>query len=82
MGWLSPKFNKKSKLIEEVSENSFFYFVHSYACYSHDRNLSIATLQYKNEFDVIVQTKIYLEFSFTLRKSRSRSSNFKNFLNE
>ena len=24
MGWLSPKFNKKSKLIEEVSENSFF----------------------------------------------------------
>tara|TARA_B100000941_G_C28498248_1_gene552332 strand:+ start:1586 stop:2215 length:630 start_codon:yes stop_codon:yes gene_type:complete len=82
MGWLSPKFNKNSKLIKEVSENSFFYFVHSYACYSHDRNLSIATLQYKNEFDVIVQNKNLFGVQFHPEKSQDPGLQIlKNFLN-
>ncbi len=53
MGWNQVKFktqNSKSKIFNEVSDNSYFYFVHSYYAEPEDQNVIIAKTEYGHEF--------------------------------
>ena len=53
MGWNQVKFkikNLKLKIWNGVSDNSYFYFVHSYYAEPEDRNVIIATTEYGHKF--------------------------------
>lgn len=40
MGWNALKFNNPSPLLEGISEDSYFYFVHSYMAFTDDKYIS------------------------------------------
>jgi glutamine amidotransferase len=70
MGWLKTKFTKNDKFLEGIESNSFFYFVHSYACYVKDKKISLSSLKYKNEFDVIIRDDNIFGLQFHPEKSQ------------
>jgi imidazole glycerol phosphate synthase glutamine amidotransferase subunit len=49
MGWNQVK-AKKNKLFKGVSNNSFFYFAHSYYCEPKDKKVILSTTNYGLEF--------------------------------
>jgi glutamine amidotransferase len=50
MGWNTVSFQKESKLIEEVSENPRYYFVHSYYVECANQDDILCATQYGQEF--------------------------------
>ncbi|MCK4401715.1 imidazole glycerol phosphate synthase subunit HisH [bacterium] len=51
MGWNQVKRQKaKGKIFNGVSDNSYFYFVHSYYAEPEDKNVIIAATEYGHEF--------------------------------
>ena len=57
MGWNQVEFkiqDSKLKIFNEVSDNSYFYFVHSYYAEPEDQNVIIATTEYGREFASVV----------------------------
>lgn len=55
MGWNTLEQKKKSPILEDVSTDSYFYFVHSYHMECNDRNDIIATTRYGYDFVSFVQ---------------------------
>ena len=83
MGWLRAKFKKNDKFLDGVDSNSFFYFVHSYACYVKNNKISLASLKYENEFDVIVRDENIFGLQFHPEKSQEPGLKLiNNFINE
>ncbi len=54
MGWNQLINIKKNKLTKNLSENSRFYFLHSYYFYSDDTNYTLAQADYTETFTAIV----------------------------
>lgn len=54
MGWNYVIKNNESPLIEQITENSKFYFVHSYYVQANDNNSSIMKAQHGHHFDAII----------------------------
>ena len=60
MGWNKIVLKKKSRLIENIFDNSRYYFVHSYHQVLSNKNDILATTHYGNEFvSAIEKNNIY-----------------------
>ena len=83
MGWLQIKLNKNDKFLDGINSDSFFYFVHSYACYSKYKKISLASLKYQNDFDVIIRNDNIFGLQFHPEKSQEPGLRlFNNFIND
>lgn len=54
MGWNTLKIIRDNPIIQGISKESYFYFVHSYICKPQNTNVIIATTNYGSEFPSIV----------------------------
>uniref|UniRef100_A0A7C4EKU5 Imidazole glycerol phosphate synthase subunit HisH n=1 Tax=Thermodesulfovibrio aggregans TaxID=86166 RepID=A0A7C4EKU5_9BACT len=60
MGWNSVKFKKKNKIFEEIPDNSYFYFVHSYYVIPEDSKAVAGVTDYGVEFtSMMIQENIF-----------------------
>lgn len=60
MGWNTVKFHKKSRLLEEIKDNSYFYFVHSYYVSPEDSKVVAGVTDYGVEFtSMIIHENIF-----------------------
>ena len=83
MGWLRANFKNNDMFLKGLDPNSFFYFVHSYACYAKDKNISLATLKYEVEFDIIIRENNIFGLQFHPEKSQDPGLKLLyNFINE
>ena len=83
IGWLRIKLNKNDKFLEGISPDAFFYFVHSYACYVKYKKISLASLDYNEEFDVIIREDNVFGLQFHPEKSQEPGLRlFNNFIND
>ena len=71
VGWNQVNQRTSHPLFEEVSQESFFYFVHSYFCEPVDENLSLGTTDYGVSFASIVAEKNICGVQFHPEKSQS-----------
>lgn len=69
MGWNFIKKINKSKVIDEMYENSRFYFVHSYYVKCKSRENVVATTNYGFDFDSIIQNNNVVGTQFHPEKS-------------
>lgn len=54
MGWNTVKFKKKSKLLENIPNNSYFYFVHSYYVVPEEDKIVAGVTDYGGEFTSMI----------------------------
>lgn len=54
MGWNNVKFLKKPPIFEEIPDNSYFYFVHSYYASTENQDIVAATTNYGIDFASVV----------------------------
>ncbi|MEN2994357.1 MAG: imidazole glycerol phosphate synthase subunit HisH [Thermodesulfovibrio sp.] len=54
MGWNTVKFRKKSRILSEIPDNSYFYFVHSYYVVPEDKSFIGAVTEYGIEFTSMI----------------------------
>lgn len=60
MGWNNVKFKKKSKLLTDIPDNSYFYFVHSFYVSPEEDNLIAGVTDYGGNFtSMIIYENIY-----------------------
>lgn len=60
MGWNNVKFKKKNKVFEEIPDNSYFYFVHSYYVMPEDSEAIAGVTDYGVEFtSMIIHENIF-----------------------
>lgn len=50
IGWNSIKINKKNKILANIKDNSYFYFVHSYFVDPGDKEIILTKTDYGGEF--------------------------------
>ncbi len=82
VGWRQVKLIKKNSITQDIPSQSFFYHVHSYACYTDDPNVVIGKLEYNDVFDVIINFKNFYATQFHPEKSQNLGIKIlKNFLN-
>ena len=55
IGWNTTFINKKSSLLNEISNDSMFYFVHSYHIKCHNNEDILATSHYEYSFSSAIQ---------------------------
>lgn len=80
MGWNTINIATKSQLTENISDNSFFYFVHSYAIKTTKKYI-LATTEYGGEFVSAIQKDNYYGVQFHPEKSAEIGEKMlKNFL--
>ena len=73
IGWQKCNFNSSEKIniLENLSSNDEFYFVHSYALKNYNNNLKISKSNYKNiKFPAIINYKNIYGCQFHPEKSR------------
>lgn len=71
IGWNSITKEKKSPLLENISNDSCFYFVHSFYCKPSDKSVVIAASNYKINFPAIVGWNNIFGCQFHPEKSQS-----------
>jgi len=54
MGWNTVRFKRKSKLLEEIPDSSYFYFVHSYYVVPEDSNVVAGVTDYGIDFTSMI----------------------------
>lgn len=60
MGWNCVRFKKKNKIFEEIPDNSYFYFVHSYYVIPEDSKAVAGVTDYGVEFtSMIIHENIF-----------------------
>lgn len=60
MGWNRVIFRKKNKILSEIPDNSYFYFVHSYYVVPEDSRFTAAVTDYGIEFtSMIIHENIF-----------------------
>ncbi len=72
MGWNNLYILKQSKLLDGITENNYFYFVHSYYCIPHDEDHSVASVEYGSYLAAIVQKNNIYGVQFHPEKSSKR----------
>ena len=83
VGWNQVNQRTSHPLFEDVSQESFFYFVHSYFCEPSDENLGIGTTDYGVSFASIVAEKNICGVQFHPEKSQAAGLQLlKNFGNQ
>ena len=70
MGWNNIEINPKSRLLNEVENESHFYFVHSYRFDVTDRNNVSATTKYSEKVDAVVEKNNIFGTQFHPEKSQ------------
>ena len=55
IGWNTVKLKKKSDIMEDIPDNSYFYFVHSYYVQPEDSEIVLGTTDYDGEFCSVIQ---------------------------
>lgn len=69
MGWNSIKFPKKSILFEEIEEDSYVYFVHSFFLKAKDETVVAATTEYSTHIHAAVESGNIFACQFHPEKS-------------
>ena len=83
VGWNQVNQRRSHPLFDDVAQESFFYFVHSYFCEPVDENLSIGTTDYGVSFASIVAEKNICGVQFHPEKSQAAGLQLlKNFANQ
>lgn len=54
MGWNNVKYNKRPPIFDEIPDNSYFYFVHSYYVSTENKDIVAATTNYGVDFASVV----------------------------
>ena len=72
MGWNNVNFNKPSPLTEDLDNDDYFYFVHSY--YVPIANSSIGITDYSESFASIIQKDNFFGTQFHPEKSSDQGS--------
>jgi glutamine amidotransferase len=72
MGWNNVNFNKPSPLTEDLDNDDYFYFVHSY--YAPITNSSIGVTDYSESFASIIQKDNFYGTQFHPEKSSDQGS--------
>lgn len=70
MGWNTVKFKKKSKLLEEIPDNSYFYFVHSYYVVPENLKIVGGTTNYGVDFTSMIIYENIFAIQFHPEKSQ------------
>ena len=69
MGWNTLSIKKEAEILEGISEEDFFYFVHSYHCVPKDRSFLAATTDYGLELAAAVSRDNLFAVQFHPEKS-------------
>ncbi len=69
MGWNTLSIKKEVEILEGISEEDFFYFVHSYACVPVDGSVLAATTDYGTEIAAAVSRENLFAVQFHPEKS-------------
>lgn len=69
MGWNTLNFQKHHPILNSISKNAYFYFVHSYYFIIKNRNNIIATTNYSLEIPSIIKKDNICGFQFHPEKS-------------
>ena len=70
IGWREIEIIKKSILLNDIQDKPIFYFVHKYACFSLEKENTVAELNYGNKFDCIVEKENIFATQFHPEKSQ------------
>jgi len=83
VGWNQVGKTSTSPLLNDVSENSFFYFVHSYYCEPADKDAIVGETEYGVTFASVVAKKKIYGVQFHPEKSQNAGLQLlKNFANQ
>jgi len=69
IGWNQVKVDSKSKLLAEIKDESYFYFVHSYYCDPQDKTITTGTTNYDQDFSSVLETNNVFGVQFHPEKS-------------
>jgi glutamine amidotransferase len=75
MGWNNLYIQKQSKLLDGITEDNYFYFVHSYYCIPHDEEHIVASVEYGSCLAAIVQKDNIYGVQLHPEKSSKRGLN-------
>ncbi len=81
-GWRQCTFTSRSgELFKNIDDNSLFYFVHSFGCHAHDKNIVTSEILYTDQIDASFNYKNLYGTQFHPEKSQSVGlSLLKNFI--
>jgi len=83
VGWNQVEKTSTSPLLNDVSENSFFYFVHSYYCEPADKDAIVGETEYGVTFASVVAKKKIYGVQFHPEKSQNAGLQLlRNFANQ
>ncbi len=81
MGWNSITITKDSKILKNIGDNPYVYFVHSYYVKADDKNLISAYTEYGQKLDIAVERDNIFATQFHPEKSGDTGMDIlKNFL--
>ena len=69
MGWNNITPRKENPLLNGLSKSSYFYFLHSYYCKTHDAATILSTTKYGNNFTSMINTNNIYGVQFHPEKS-------------
>jgi len=69
MGWNTLKVLRENELLEGISENDYFYFVHSYYAGPRDAEVTVANTSYSLDFPSVVASENLYGTQFHPEKS-------------
>jgi glutamine amidotransferase len=72
MGWNNLQLQKQSALLDGITENDYFYFVHSYYCVPRDAERIVASVDYGGPLAAVVQRGNLYGVQFHPEKSSKR----------
>lgn len=80
MGWNSIMLTKNSRILKNIGDNPFVYFVHSYYLKAEDKSIVSAYTEYGEPLDIAVESSNIFAVQFHPEKSGSAGLNIlKNF---
>jgi glutamine amidotransferase len=83
IGWNQLEFARDSEILNGISQNSYFYFVHSFILSNYNKDELVATSKYAEIFPTVVQKQNIFGVQFHPEKSQNSGikllSNFSKF---
>lgn len=81
MGWNKVRFKQKDPLFDDLPDETYFYFLHSYFFQVSNKNIILATVKYGTEIPAIIKHKNICGFQFHPEKSQKHGIKIlKNYL--
>jgi glutamine amidotransferase len=72
MGWNNLHLHRHSELLDGITENDYFYFVHSYYCVPRDEECIVASVEYGAHLAVVVNKNNIYGVQFHPEKSSKK----------